>query len=105
VAEDTKTSDGLAYIPKHRPNETTTCLDNTVAASRYLFQETDSDENEDLDIDLELETLSASIARMRRIAEEMGREIEIQNMTLARLLAGEAAENDEIDSELNRCPK
>jgi hypothetical protein len=57
--------------------------------SRYKFAtptaSDDEDEEIDRQIDADLEQLSASVARLRKLAEEMGREVERQNQQLRRI--------------------
>jgi hypothetical protein len=90
VVEANTTRDEKPSYPRQEIAKTTSSGDSPAKVNKHQFEAKDSGDDEDeLDaqIDLELETLSASLVRMRRVAEEMGREIEIQNRTSARVLA------------------
>lgn len=78
--------------------------------SRYQFAVTSSsdaegDEDDDVgrQIDFELEALSVSVAKLRRLAEAMGREIEMQNQTLARMCSSSADDQQAADKAVEGC--
>jgi hypothetical protein len=90
---ETGAEDQGTRIPAHESASTTAVAKILPVVSTYQVKARDSGDGEDekLDrkIDLELKNLSVSLARMRRIAEEMAREISAQNETLARMLVKE----------------
>lgn len=65
----------------------TSKADAESAPSAYRFAASDYEDDEDLErqIDIDLDQLSESVARLRRLALAMGRELEMQNQQLARL--------------------